>query len=322
VAAPVAKFAVRGKLVREDDPDEEERERERSRRREETEDQERILRPLEAVCKPARTGVTIMAYGSLASCGAAVLYFFYFVSTLIIPMGLPPILFLSAALVALHWLLTVMGFGFCAGGPKAMRPMAISGLVVMVIHAGVFVPLAMTLAALFSLEEVGLSGQGPRGSLGGTLILSNLLNNLTTVTDLPVYLLSDGLVRPAVLILPVVGGALEFAKLSLIGILTNHYAVDGKDPELGHLALRFVYRIFWLVIAGGVLKLGIWLGVKMTGGEPLLQVWFAIMVLMVTNAYFLWWAFTWYAQFRTMLDVTEVITATRFADRRQRLDVV
>lgn len=326
-AAPIPRATVRGKLVREDDDDNdllrEEREKERRRRRDDEDELARVLAPLERVCRPARTGTTLMAYGALANCLAAVCYFFYGVSTLFTPGGFVPILGLAAVLLGLHWLLTVGGFGFSIAGPKPMRPMAIAGVLVMILHAGIFVPLAMTLAYLISLDELGLSGQGVREPLASALLLSNLFNNLATVTDLPIYLLAGGdLVRPVLLLLPLAGGALEFAKLSLIGILTNHYAVEGKDPELGHLALRFVYRIFWMVIAVVVLKLGLWLGVKITGGEPLLMVWFAIPVWMLTNAYFLWWAFAWSALYTTLLDVTEIITAQRYADKRDRLETL
>lgn len=325
--APVARSTVRGKLVREDDdPAEElareEREKDRRRRREEQDELAKVLEPLAAVCRPARAGITLMAYGAVASCLAAVFYFCYDVTTLFAPGGYPAVLVLAGAFLGLHWLMTVAGFGFCIAGPKPMRPMAAAGVIIMVIHMGVFIPLFMALAALVSLDETGGAGSSTRGVLSNALLLSNLFNNLTTLTDLPVYLLAEGLVRPAVLILPVIGGALEFAKLSLIGILTNHYAVDGKDPELGHLALRFVYRIFWLVIAGVVLKMGLWLVAKLTGGEPLLLAWFAIPVWMLTNAYFLWWAFAWYAQYRTMMDTTEIITPARFADKRDRLDTI
>jgi hypothetical protein len=326
-AVPVAKSTVRGKLVREDgDPAEElareEREKDRRRRREDEDELARVLEPLARVCKPARIGISLMAYGAVAGCLAAVFYFFYDVTTLFAPGGILPVLGLAGATLGLHWLLTVAGFACCIAGPRPMRPMAAAGVVIMVLHMAVFVPLFMALAALVSLEETGLAGTGPRGAVSHTLLLSNIFNNLTTLTDLPVYLLADGLVRPVVLILPVIGGALEFAKLSLIGILTNHYAVDGKDPELGHQALRFVYRIFWLVIAGVVLKMGLWFGVKLTGGEPLLLAWFAIPVLMLTNAYFLWWAFAWYAQYRVMMDATEIITPQRFADKRERLETL
>lgn len=317
---------VRGQLVEEEEVAEElsaeDREKEKRRRRDERDEVDRSLRKLEAVCRPARVGITLMAYGTLASCLASVFYFLYDVTTLFTATGLPPVLFFAGAVLGLHWLLTVIGFGFCAAGPRAMRPMAASGLVVMLIHAGVFIPILTITAAAVSLDDVGFGGTGPRGALSHTLLLSNIFNNLTTLTDLPIYLLADGMVRPAVLILPVVGGALEFTKLSLLGILSNHYAVEGKAPELGHHCLRFVYRIFWLVIAGVVLKLGLWLLVRLTGGEPLLLMWFAIPVWMITNGYFLWWAFAWWAQFQTLLDTTEVITAARFADERPRLEVV
>jgi hypothetical protein len=300
---------------------EEQREKDRRRKEEERDELEDKLRPLEEVCKPARVGVTLMGYGSAASCAGAVFFFFFFVSALFAPGGIPALLALSGAVIGLHWLLTIVGFGFCIAGPKSMRPMAASGLVVMVLHAAVYIPLALTLARLISLDEVGFDSKGSRGgSIGPTLLLSNLFNNLTTVTDLSTYLMSDGVVAPAVLILPLIAGSLEFAKLSLMGILSNHYAVDAKAPELGHQTLRFVYRIFWLVIVGVVLKLGLWFLAKVLSGDPQLQTWFMMSVFMVTNAYLMWWGFSWYALYQTLLEIAEILTATRFADSRQRLE--
>ena len=66
------------------------------------------------VRRPARIGVMLMAYGAVASCLAAVFYFFYDVTTLFAPTGLVPVLILAGAMLGLHWLLTVVGFGFCA----------------------------------------------------------------------------------------------------------------------------------------------------------------------------------------------------------------
>ncbi len=56
------------------------------------------------------------------------------------------------------------------------------------------------------------------------------------------------------------------------------------------------------------------------GGEALQQNGFAISLLMMTNGYFMWWAFACFAQFQTMQDVSEIITADRFMDKRARLE--
>ena len=37
---------------------------------------------------------------------------------------------------------------------------------------------------------------------------------------------------------------LEFAQLSAVGVLTNQAATAAKSATLGHLGMRFVYRVF------------------------------------------------------------------------------
>ena len=283
-------------------------------------ERQRVFEAFDAEAKPARLGMRFMAWGAAFSSAASVLFFVGFLATLATPILLAPLLALAAACVGMHWLLTVLGFGFCRAGPKSMRGMAGLGLGVMLVHLALSVPVALVLVDLFNLEEIGINQVQGQTALTASLLLSNLFNNLTTLTDLPVYVLGGGLARPQVLILPVLGGAVEFAKLSVLGILTNHYAVQGKDPELGYLALRFVYRIFGLVMVGMLLKLGLWLFILVTGGDPLLQAWFRIPVTLLTQGYFLWWAFAWFAQCRVMFETVEVIDPRRFADDRERLE--
>lgn len=321
-APPVLKASVRGKLVREEDEDDDRRRRKPSIEEEEEAAEQRKLERLEQLCRPARTGMTLMGFGAIAACVASIFYFFFSVTTLITPMGIPLLLMICGGVTGIHALLTMMGFGFCIGGPKNMRATAISGLVVMLVHAALFFPLAMPLANRVSLQELGLAGQGGRNAVGQGMMLSSIFNNLVTVTDLPIYLMADGVIPLILLILPMIGGALEFAKLSFLGIIANQYAADAKDPELGYTSLRFVYRIFWLVITMVVLKMGLWFLIKLTGGEPMTVNWFAIPLNMLTNGYFLWWAFSWYAQYRTLFDITEIFVPARLADSRQRLEVI
>jgi LSD1 subclass zinc finger protein len=285
-------------------------------------EQERLLEALDLTARPARTGMALLAYGAVASCAASVFYFIGQVMTFAVPELLPLVLLLCAGLLGLHWLLTTAGFGYCAFGPKPMRPMAAGGVAVQVLYVALLIPLLLTVTVLINLQNVGFGNLNGRDSLIATLLLSNLFNNLSTVTDLPVYLISGALDRPQVTVLPILGGMFEFAKLCLMGLLTHNYCMMGKDPELAYQGLRFVYRLFWVVILGTVLKVALFFLIKLTGGEPLLLVWFAIPMMFVTNGYFLWCAFAWYSQCRVMLDAIEVIDPRRFADSRQRLDVV
>lgn len=321
-APPVLKASVRGKLVREEDEDDDRRRRKPSIEEEEEAAEQRKLERLEQLCRPARTGMTLMAFGAVTICVGSIFFFIFSVTTLVTSRGIPALLLICGAFTGIHTLLTMIGFGFCIGGPKNMRSMAIAGLVIILLHGALYFPLAMPLASRVSLDELGLAGEGGRNAVGQAMLLSSIFNNLVTVTDLPIYLLSGAVIPLYLLILPLLGGALEFAKLSLVGIIANQYAVDGKDRELAHDSLRFVYRIFWLVIAMVVFKIGLWFLVKITGGEPLLMMWFAIPLSMLTNGYFLWWTFAWYAQYRTLMDITEILVPARLADSRQHLDVI
>ncbi|MGL4422551.1 MAG: zinc finger domain-containing protein [Gemmataceae bacterium] len=286
------------------------------------EDDQRKIVDLERTLRPARAGMRLLAYGAAFSCAASVLYFLAFIATLISAWLLIPLLFLAALCLALHWLCTIMGFCYCLWGPRTMRGMAAAGVAVMAVHMMTMVPLVLSLLGAFVLRDVGFHTISARGSLTAALLLSNIFNNLSTITDLPVYLLGDGLSRPQLLILPVFCGGLEFAKLSLLGIITNHYATEGKDPELGYLALRFVYRIFWLVIGGAVFKFLLWLLIRLTAGEPLLLMWFVLPISMMSLGYFLWWGFAWYSQCEVMFLTVEIIDPKRYLDARKRLEII
>ena len=143
-------------------------------------------------------------------------------------------------------------------------------------------------------------------SVAGMVVVMNGFSSITV--PLALLFMSNRTLNPA---------------LVLIEVPLNAYVLWVNRDVLPHIWRRFLPLIVGLlpgVIVGTLLKIGIWFLLKLTGGEPLLLMWFAIPVWMVTNAYFMWWAFAWYAQYRTMLDTTEVITPARFADSRARLE--
>ncbi len=287
------------------------------------EQEERKLEEFEELtgrCAYARVGMKLLALGSLAGTLAAVSYSLFVISTLT-STPLTIIAGVGGFFLVLHAILTAGGFGACAAGPRATIAPALSGLGVTALHIGLTVGAAVILLKLVSVEGVTYRGTDLRQYVSESLLLSNAFSNLSVLCDIPIYLLTGIPDRPALLALPMVGGMLEFAKLSLMGVLANRFAAEGKDPKLAHDAMRFVYRIFGVVLVALGLKIGAYAFAVLFGGEALQQNGFAISLLMMTNGYFMWWAFACFAQFQTMQDVSEIVTAERFADKRERLEV-
>jgi hypothetical protein len=270
-------------------------------------------------CGYARVGMLLLAFGSLAGTLAAVSYSGFVISTLT-STPLPFIAGIGGFFLVVHAMLAAAGFGACAAGPRATVMPAVSGLAVTALHIGLTVASAVILLKLVSIDGITYRGSDLRQFVSESLLLSNAFSNLSVLCDIPIYLLTGIPERPALLALPLVGGMLEFAKLSLMGVLTNRLAEEGKDDRLAHDGMRFVYRIFGVVLVALGLKLGAYAFAVLFGGEALQQNGFAISLLMMTNGYFMWWAFTCFAQYQTMKDVSEIVTAERFVDKRLRLD--
>jgi LSD1 subclass zinc finger protein len=321
---PVRTRKVRAKFVEEhEDVDAEELPDEPRRRpRRELSDDEKLERKLDRmaeVTRPARVGITLLAYGALASCIAPLGVAFFFVSTLFMQSADNPFIWAPILGVGSHWLLTLAGFGFCCFGPRSMRHMAIGGVIVMLVHAVAILGLVELTVKSISLANAGFGGMNEEPGLIGAVLFANLFNNLSGVTNIPLlvhfglYNTIGGLAFAVLLF----AGGLEFAKLSLVGVLANHYAVEGKSPELGHQSIRFVYRLFWVVIVGFVGEMVI-IGVSHLGFG---FIFLSLPSMMMMNGYFLWCAFAWVMQFQVLNEVIDVITPERFTDKRANLDM-
>lgn len=314
---------VRGKFVEEhEDVGAEELPDEPRRRRREISDDEKLERKLERVeevTRPARVGITVLGYGAIAAGIAPLGVALFFISTLFMQSADNPFIWLPILGVGFHWMLTLAGFGFCCFGPKDMRFMAIGGVIVNLLHAVAMLGLVQLTSKSISLANAGFGGVNEEPGLIGATLFANLFNNLSGVANIPLFVhfgLQDSIGGLAFVVLLIAGG-FEFAKLTLIGILANHYATEGKAPEIGHRSIRFVYRIFWVVIVGFVGEMLI-VGASHLGFG---FVFLSLPSLMLLNAYFLWCAFSWVAQFQVLNEVLEVMTAERITDKRANLDV-
>ena len=263
-------------------------------------------------CKKARLGLQFLAIGATGSCLVALMAVLFLVTSLTgAPM--PILLGLAFLLLAGHSLMCLLGFGFCVAGPRGMRGTAVAGIAATLGHMAFVVA-----GALAAVAVVGLNSLQERNNveafLGANLLLSNAVCNLTVAADVPYYFQQSNRPPLGIVILLAFAAGLEFAKLSVIGLITNQYANAAKDPDLAYAGMRFVYRIFAILLIAPLAK-GI-----IAATVVLNLIW--IPMMLGTVAYYLWWAFCWFAQYQTLMDTAEIVTAARLTDRRRRIDVV
>ena len=327
-AVPARSKAIKARVVA-DDPysaapaavelDEDERERDIRRQLRELDAEARRkdarFDVLSGECAQARTGLTLVAVGAIFSLLSALLTLLFLFGG-VIGGGESVVAFavLGGALLLIHWLLNVTGLGFCLGGPREARGTAGLGIAFTLGH------MAFNAVATFACvaPSVGLDmlRDNDRGdtTLFATLMIGNCVSNLTVVSDLPYYALYPSHVRPVAVVMLLIAAGFEFAKLSAIALMANQYATLAKDPDLAHSGMRFVYRIFGVVLLGPAVK---WVcALTLAAGV----VW--IPMILASVAYCLWWSFAWAAQYRVLLDIREILTAVRLMDRRERYDVV
>ena len=258
--------------------------------------------------------------GAAAASGISGGCYFFFSLTMFLAEPILPLLWVCVVALSSHFLCSLGGFAMACAGPKPVRPMAIFGLLCTIAQMIVTCVTGIILLAMVASDAMGYHAASNRDFITQSLLLGNVFSNTSTLVDLPIYLLSGLLDRPIVLFWPILGGMLEFAKLSILGIIANRYAAMGKALELSHQAMRFVYRIFGLVLIGVIFKVFLWFTFKLIGDQPLLMAWFSIPLSFSSNAYYMWWIFCWVAQYQVLKDIIEVVTAERFADARFQLD--
>ncbi len=267
---------------------------------------------LDGQCAAARLGLQLFSYAAAASAGTALLTGLFAVGCMS-AAAIIPVALLAAALQAGHLGLLLSGFGVCLNSPRETRGSALLGILVTLGH------LLLTVAAAAALAGAVRPGDLPYQAnadsfLQAVLPATNSLMNLTLFADLPFYLQVNGSPPPVTLVVVALAAAVEFAKLSVLGMLTNQFAMAGKDGTLGHQGMRFVYRVVSVVFVAPAV-----VGV-VTATVPVDTAW--IPILFATVGFCLWWAFAWLALYQTLTDVQEVVTTVRLLDTRSRLDTV
>ena len=272
-------------------------------------------------CRHGRTALQFLAHGALSS-GVASIFFFLFLTGSAILVAVVPLLLLACIGMIAHWVLTLIGFGYGLVGPKQARGLCIVGLVSTVLNAIMTAFVAIVILANIVTSEMGLSSGSSKSFAIEAMLLGNAFSNISCLTDIPVYLLTGGVREWPLYVFPMIGAAFEFAKLSALSLYTHRVCTLGKEHELAHAGMRFVYRSFGVVLVIMFLKLVNWLNFILITGDPLPLLWFAIMTVLAINGYFLWSAFAWYSLYQTQKDAVDIVEASRFVDKRDRLDMV
>src|SRR5207247_4833899 len=92
---------------------------------------------------------------------------------------------IGIALLGMHLVLMLAGFSFCVAGPRGMRSTGVTGIVVVLMHAGLLVPLV-----IFALGVLTPVASDPT-TLTDIAVphfvfsVSSSVNNLNALTDLP-----------------------------------------------------------------------------------------------------------------------------------------
>jgi hypothetical protein len=214
-------------------------------------------------------------------------------------------------------LLFCVGFGFVLAGPPQSRHVGVMGLVIGVLHAigGVLQP--GNLAIMAGIQGIDNHGKPLWSDFLAVQDMLGLATDLPLLADHPArFLQSYNWSLPGMLV-----AALEFTRLVLLAMLTQHYATSGKDPETGHRAFTTVNRVFWVVLMACSFRMAtaaIFDGLQTD--DMLFVVGAAINGAITFSCYFsLTIALLLFS--RTMSDTIDLVDHRRFADKRERLEL-
>jgi LSD1 subclass zinc finger protein len=332
---PVARAGppVRAAEYRDDDPESDEtRPRKDASKRnslldfdddELTDDERKEKRRLERLvveCKPAQTGVTVLAYAYGAD---AVGYLMGFLYLVVAAFGAPivPIAWLAIGLHVLALGGQLLGLGFCCGGPRANRSVAYFGL-------GTTVLAFLTLGFAFIYSLVGhaviVSGAGlfEGGKVGHGDMALWVLAPLAPTLELlsfPVWI-ADGSFRGGAWLI-IIPGLFDLARHTYAAVLVRSYCEDGKSPELGWTVSRFMTRIyaaFGTFFVSRLIACGLIVGNAATRDDSGLLIFLSLTYAGAIAAL----AMAMVAQAYVLTDAAEVIDYKRFALKGGRLDSV
>jgi hypothetical protein len=279
------------------------------------EDEKKLYRKMERLkvqCRPGQYGMRILSWAyRLGAAGHLALA----AAGLMLSLGaeVGQMVVVVVGLNALFGLLIAVGLGFCANGPRGMRGAAGFGAAVAI--ATVFCsPVAFVEAA----KKYQVKPTAPPElyeNRGDAAVVHY-------ATMVPTHCLSliPGLAfcGKAIPWLAILAGVLELVRHFVVCALARFYAEEGKDPDLGYRANRYLFRLALIMTTVTIIaSIGWALGLSGTfvGGQR-----FDYLIIVVAiNLGVLTMAVSLLAQGQALGDIAEVVDATRFADHARRL---
>ncbi len=221
------------------------------------------------------------------------------------------------AWAGLDSILFCVGFGFALGGPTGARHIGVIGLVITILHmiGGILQPGNLALMAHF--QEMDTS-RGLWSELLPAQDILGLATNFPLLADHPArFIRGYNYSIPGIAV-----AALEFTRLVLLALLAQNYASAGKEQELGHRSFQTVNRLFWVVLMTTSFRMALSALVDWTSADDM---WFKIGMAMhgaLTFSCYFSLGLTLFIHGQIMNDTIEVIDHRRYADKRDRLDIV
>jgi hypothetical protein len=280
-------------------------------------DEKKLYRKMERLrvqCEPGQTGMLILAWayrlGALGHLALAV-------GGLFLSLG-HDVGSLVAVIVGLNSLFAVViaaGLGFCAAGPKGMRVSA--GIGAAVALASVIVsPLAFVETA----KQYGAKPMSPPelyGNNGDAAVIHYAAMVPTHFPPLVPGILFSEKYNP-VIFFTLLATVLELIRHFVVCALARFYAEEGKDPDLGYRANRYLFRLA-LIMTGVTLLVCFAWALEQRGTFVGGQRFDYLIMVASLNLGVLTLGVSLLAQGQALSDISEIVTAERFADHARRL---
>jgi LSD1 subclass zinc finger protein len=278
-------------------------------------DEKKLYRKMErltAECKPGQTGMQILSWayrlgalGHLAlAAGGLMLSLGNDVSSLVVVI---------LGLNGLFGLMIAVGLGFCAAGPRGMRGAAGFGAAVALATVACS-PIAFTIASkdygvaanerLELYENRGDAAVVHYATMVPTHCLSIMPGLLFTEKTIPLF--------------AIFAAVLELTRHFVVCALARFYADEGKDPDLGYRANRYLFRLAIIMTTVTVIASIGW-GMELRGTFAGGQRFDYLIIIVAINLGVLTMGVSLLAQGQALSDIAEIVDAKRFADHARRL---
>lgn len=273
------------------------------------EDEKRLYRKMERLrkeCGPGRAGMMILAWTYRLG---SVTYLLLAVAGLLLTFdqNIAAMVPVVVGLNALFAAATALGLGLCAAGPKGMRVPAGFGAVVALASAACS-PLAFTeTAKLYHISAAAPPALADKGDEAvvhyATMIPTHCLPLI------PGFLFLHKLIPW----LAIFAAVLELTRHFVVCAVARNYAEEGKDPDLGFRAIRYLFRLMLIMIVVTLAASGVWAidqkEMKYVGMIVALNL--GVLTMMISLA----------VQGQALSDISEIVDPKRFVDRARRLEL-